>query len=160
MLIDHLGLGGAELLLGHFARVAPSQDIRLSVACLKRADDDLAERRLRDAGVEPVVLDAPERIGVQALRTVYRHVASLNPDLLHTHLGISDTLGSLAARALGVPAVSSIHAMAWTGGNARSRARVRLMAFARRRGVRVIAVSESARTDTDGTDGTLRIGSQ
>jgi glycosyltransferase involved in cell wall biosynthesis len=71
---------------------------------------------------------------------------------VHTHLGLADVVGTLAARSLGVPAVSTIHLVAGqpTGRPAdqtrRARARMRLAALVRRRaGARVIAVSEAAR---------------
>ena len=145
-LIDHLALGGAEMLLGQFAAAAPSAGIRLSVACLTQRDGNPAAEPLRAAGIDPVSLDTPERLGLRALREIRRHISTTRPDLVHTHLGTSDCLGSLAARSLHVPAVSSIHAMAWSG-DVRSRARLALYAVAMRYGsVRVITVSDSARS--------------
>jgi glycosyltransferase involved in cell wall biosynthesis len=145
-LIDHFGRGGAELLLGQFAAAAPDAGIRLSVACLKQAEDNPAAQRLRDLGLQPVILELPERLGLRALRGVGNLIASVRPDIVHTHLGTSDLLGGLAAWLLRVPAVSTIHAMSWQDGYSRARVRLALMAFARRRGAaRIIAVSESAR---------------
>jgi glycosyltransferase involved in cell wall biosynthesis len=78
-------------------------------------------------------------------RLVRDHLASLQPDLLHTHLGYSDLLGGLAARSLGVPNVSTIHVMEW-GGSPRGKAKERLMFLARRHcATKVITVSEAAR---------------
>jgi glycosyltransferase involved in cell wall biosynthesis len=144
-LIDHLALGGAELMLGNFAAGAPASGIDLSVACLNEGDGNPAAQRLRAAGVEPVTLNVPERLGVAAVRAVRRHVAEVGPDLVHTHLGSSDVLGSVAAASLGVPAVSTLHAMAW-GSGAKARAKFTVSALARRWCAdRVIAVSESSR---------------
>jgi glycosyltransferase involved in cell wall biosynthesis len=132
-------------MLGHFAAAAPAGGIGLSVACLAEADGNPAAEPLRAVGVEPVVLDVPERLGLAALRGVRSHIAHVKPDLVHTHLGSSDLIGSLAARSLGVPAVSTLHAMAWPLG-ARARARAVLSLVARRYcASRVIAVSDSAR---------------
>lgn len=73
------------------------------------------------------------------------HVRRVSPDLLHTHLGYADLLGGLAARSLGIPAVSTLHVMEWKG-SFRDDTKTRLMALARRRCAgRVIAVSEAAR---------------
>jgi glycosyltransferase involved in cell wall biosynthesis len=144
-LIDHLALGGAEMLLGQFAAAAPAAGIQLSVACLGERNGNPAAETLRAAGIEPVVLDAPERLGVRALLAVRSHVAEVRPDIVHTHLGSSGLLGSLAARSLGIPAVVSEHTMAW-GRDARTRARLKLGALAQRRGAaRIITVSEAAR---------------
>jgi len=84
-------------------------------------------------------------LGRSDRRRVRDHIASVGPDLLHTHLGYADLLGGLAARSLGVPSVSTIHVMSW-GGSSRDRAKERLMFLARRhRAAKVIAVSEAAR---------------
>ena len=39
------------------------------------------------------------------------HLAQSEPDVLHTHLGYSDVLGGFAARSLGFPTVSTLHAI-------------------------------------------------
>jgi len=144
-LIDHLALGGAEMLLSQFAGAAPGAGIRLSVTCLSDRDGNPAAKPLRAAGIEPVILDTPQRLGLRSLLAVRRHVAEVEPDIVHTHLGSAGVLGSLAARSLGVPAIASIHAMAWSS-DMSTRARLKLGAFARRHGAaRVITVSEAAR---------------
>jgi glycosyltransferase involved in cell wall biosynthesis len=147
VLIDHLALGGAEILVSQFAAVAPVAGIRLEVTCLTDGDGNPAAQPLRAAGIEPVVLHVPERLGPGALHRVRRHLAATRPDIVHTHLGTSDVLGSIAARSLGLHAVSTIHAMAWKRGG-QARARLALAATARRHGAaRIIAVSNSARNE-------------
>jgi glycosyltransferase involved in cell wall biosynthesis len=144
-LIDHLALGGAEMLLGQFAAAAPAAGIRLSVSCLWELRGNPAAKPLRAAGIEPVVLDAPPRLGLPALVMVRRHVADLKPDIVHTHLGSAGFLGSLAARSLRVPSVASIHAISQPS-DLRSRGLLKLGAAARRHGAaRIITVSEAAR---------------
>ena len=144
-LIDHLALGGAEMLLGQFAAAAPAAGIRLSVTCLVERDGNPSSTPLRAAGIEPMVLNTPQRLGLAALLAVRRHIADLDPDIVHTHLGSAGFLGSLAARTLRVPSVSSIHAIS-APSDLRSRARTKLGVVARRRGAaRVITVSEAAR---------------
>ena len=90
MLIDHLALGGAEMLLGQFAAAAPRAGLSLSVACLTELDGSPAAAPLREAGVDPVFLDVPERLGLRALLEVRRHIADVRPDIVHTHLGTTD----------------------------------------------------------------------
>jgi glycosyltransferase involved in cell wall biosynthesis len=145
VLIDHLALGGAELLLGQFARAAPSAGIRVSVASLRERDGNPAAAQLRAAGVDPVNLEIRPRLGPRSLLQVRRHIGRVRPDLVHTHLGTADTLGSIAGRSLGVPVVSSIHAAAREAGVG-TRARLTVHALARRHGAaRIVAVSEGAR---------------
>jgi glycosyltransferase involved in cell wall biosynthesis len=144
-LIDHLALGGAEMLLAQFAAGAPVASIRLSVACLAEVDGNPAADPLRKAGIEPVLLHTPRRLGVGALSAVRRHVAAVGPDIVHTHLGSAGLLGSVAAWSLRTPAVVSVHAMAWSG-DIHTRARLKLGAFAQRRcAARIVTVSEAAR---------------
>ena len=143
-IIDHLALGGAEMMLGRFAEAAPGADIDLSITCLRKGSGNPAAAQLRAVGIEPVVLGI-DRLRPRQLSALKHHIAQTRPDVVHTHLGSSDLLGSLAARSLGVPAISTIHAMEWTG-NARSRIKDELTARARRQGAsRIIAVSNSAR---------------
>ncbi len=143
--IDHLVLGGAEMLLGQFAAAAPRAGIRLQVAHLDDDDGSPAAESLLAAGVEPVHLDVHGRPGRRHLRAMRRHIRAVKPDIVHTHLGTSDLVGCVAARSLGVPAVCTIHAVTQRH---RGIARAKDAAFALSRrycAARVIAVSDSAR---------------
>lgn len=143
--VDSLGAGGAELLVADFARVAPQAGIRLTVGALRGERDSPAAVRLRATGVEPELVPVSSLLRRADARRVRDHVERLAPDIVHTHLGYADVLAGRAARALGIPAVSTIHAD-WWGGSLRERVRHRVMAAVRRRcAVRVIAVSESAK---------------
>jgi glycosyltransferase involved in cell wall biosynthesis len=144
-LIDSLTRGGAEMLLADLAAGAAAADIRFSVGYLSDEDGSPAAVRLRERGVEPVLVPVSGLVKPSAFRDVRRHLADVRPDLLHTHLGYSDAIGGAAARSLRIPTVSSIHLMAWES-DLRERARLRLMAAVRRRcAARVITVSEAAR---------------
>lgn len=145
-LIDSLRVGGAEMLLAEFAPVARTVGVDLSVGYLSGEQDSLAALRLRANGIEPVFVPLGSLKDPSALRRVRRHLASVAPDLLHTHLEYADLVGGLVARSLRIPAVSTLHAAEWPSGG-RSGARSRLAALVRRRcAARVIAVSASART--------------
>jgi glycosyltransferase involved in cell wall biosynthesis len=143
--IDHLALGGAEMLLGQFAAAAPRAGIRLRVAYLEDSDGSPSAEPLRALGIEPVDLEVSGRPGGRHLHAMRSHIREVRPDLVHTHLGTADLVGGLAARSLGVPAVSTIHAVVrrepGTGA-----AKQAAFALGRRTcAARVITVSESAR---------------
>lgn len=143
--IDHLAMGGAEMLLGQFAAAAPRAGIRLHVACFEHSDGSPAAEPLRALGIEPVHFDLPGRPSAGQLRAMRAHIRELEPDIVHTHLGGADLIGGLAARTLGVPAVCTIHQIAQRAAGAR---RVKDMAFTLGRrfcDARVITVSDSAR---------------
>ncbi len=151
-LIDSLSWGGAETLLADLAAGAPSAGIELSVGYLLERDGSPAAAALRERGIEPCHVPAGRLIDARALGRVRSHLRTLAPDVVHTHLQMADVQGTLAARSLGIPAVSTLHLVAGqpTGtasdAGARGRARARLAAAVRRRaGARVLAVSDAAR---------------
>ncbi|HWD11537.1 MAG TPA: glycosyltransferase family 4 protein [Solirubrobacteraceae bacterium] len=151
-MIDSLTWGGAEMLLGDLAAGAPAAGIELSVGYLNEIDGSPAAVRLREHGVEPVLVPVRRMLEPAGLPRLRRHLALVRPDIVHTHLTLADALGTLAARSLEIPAVSTIHLLAGkpTGrpldNGARGRARARLVGLVRRRaGARVIAVSDAAR---------------
>ncbi|HEX8121475.1 MAG TPA: glycosyltransferase [Solirubrobacteraceae bacterium] len=143
-IIDSLTWGGAEMLLGDFAAGAPAAGLDLSVAYLQGVDESPAAARLLAQGVEPELVGITLLHDPRGAARVLRHVRRIRPDIVHTHLGYADLLGGLSARALRIPSFSTLHVMAWdeTG---RDAVKNRLMAAARRRAHRVIAVSEAAR---------------
>lgn len=148
VLIDSLTWGGAESLLGDLAVGAPAAGIELSVGYLQDVDDSPMAPRLRERGVEPECAGVRKLADLESLRRVRRQLADARPDVVHTHLGSSDLLGTIAARSLGLPAVSTIHLVLRRngGGPRKEQVKERLMALARRRGgARVIAVSDAAR---------------
>ncbi|MGZ6588115.1 MAG: glycosyltransferase family 4 protein, partial [Solirubrobacteraceae bacterium] len=140
-LIDHFVMGGAESQLTRFALAAAGSGIRLSIACLEERDGNPAAAPLVEHGIAPANLNLTGRHGPRSVQAVRRHIAAVRPQIVHTHLGTSDMLGGLAARSLGVPAVSTIHASSWgPGANARRR-------LVRACATRIIAVSDSARQE-------------
>ncbi|WP_320672288.1 glycosyltransferase family 4 protein [Patulibacter defluvii] len=145
-LIDYLGFGGAEAVLAELAAVAPSVGIRLTVGCLSREHiDGGAGRRIVDAGIAPEYLGTSTLIGRADRARVQAHLERVRPDVLHTHLDYADVLGGLAARRLGLPAVSTWHSAAILPG-LRTRAVGALSARVRRRASRrIVTVSEAAR---------------
>lgn len=144
-MIDALGAGGAELLLAELASAAPAAGIELTAAGLKEGPNLEAAARLRERGVEPYFVPITSLLSPSDLMRVRRHLAEVRPDVLHTHLGNADLLGGVAARLLGIPTVSTVHAD-WWGGDRRLRTKLWLMARARRHcAAQVLAVSESSR---------------
>jgi glycosyltransferase involved in cell wall biosynthesis len=140
------------MLLSDLAAGAPSAGIELSVGYLKDIDGNPAARGLRARGIEPELVPVGRMLEPGAIPRLRRHLVRVRPDVVHTHLGLTDVLGTVAARSLGLPSVSTVHLVAGqpTGrpseASARGSARARLAALARRHaGRRVIAVSDAAR---------------
>jgi glycosyltransferase involved in cell wall biosynthesis len=152
VLIDSLSWGGAEALLADFVQGAQDADIRVTVGYMAGRSE--AAGKLRRLGIEPELVPIRSLLGRAGRRLVKDHVAAHSPDLVHTHLGYSDFFGGLAARSLGIPAVSTLHIMEWAP-TLRDRVKSLILAWARRRcAYRVIAVSEAQRQNylTSGWD--------
>jgi glycosyltransferase involved in cell wall biosynthesis len=113
----------------------------LEVACLQELLGNPAAAPLYELGLAPVNLNLTGPHGPRSLGAVRRHIARVRPQVVHTHLGTSDVIGSVAARSLAIPAVSTIHAASW---DRRLGPRRRLVKHC---AARVIAVSETARRD-------------
>jgi glycosyltransferase involved in cell wall biosynthesis len=144
-LIDSLGVGGAELLLPELARVAPDYGIDLHVTGLNFRNPSPAAERLRRQGVEPTTVPIKSILGPPDIRRVRNEIARVAPDIVHTHLGNADFVGGLAARSLGIPFLSTIHADRWIAGR-KLKLKLDLMARVRRHCAdTVIAVSESSK---------------
>jgi glycosyltransferase involved in cell wall biosynthesis len=146
VLVDTLGAGGAEFLLADYAAAAPRVGVEAAVTALKPlTPSSPAADRLRSRGLEPGAVPVTSMVHPRSILAVRRHLAADPPDLVHTHLSTADYVGGLAARSLGLPLVSTIHAD-WFGVSRADRARSWLAARARRHcAATVIAVSESAR---------------
>jgi glycosyltransferase involved in cell wall biosynthesis len=144
ILIDSLEPGGAQNLLPGFAIAASRAGVDVRVSYLRDYGGPIAA--LEEAGIEPVCIGTSSLLGRADRAAVREHLSQSNPDVLHTHLGYSDVLGGFAARSLGIPAVSTLHAITWSTGPVRNRVKDRLQATVRRRcATRVIAVCEAVR---------------
>jgi glycosyltransferase involved in cell wall biosynthesis len=137
------------MLLADLAGGAPAAGIELSVGYLKDSDENPAAARLRAAGVEPSLIRVTRMLDPGSLRRVRASIRAAAPDVVHTHLPTADVLGALAARSLGLPAVSTIHLIdraVTDPPGLRTELKGRLAARVRRHAdARVIAVSDAAR---------------
>jgi glycosyltransferase involved in cell wall biosynthesis len=143
--IDHLALGGAETLLGQFAAAAPRAGIRLRVACLEDLDGNPSAEPLRAAGIEPTNLNLSGRPSSRHVRAMRRHIRTVRPDIVHTHLGSADLVAGIASRSLGVPTVSTVHAIAQRRAGIDQAKQTVFMLSQRCCAARVIVVSDGAR---------------
>lgn len=146
-LIHALAVGGAELLLGEFAKAAPRAGIDLTVGYFRDQAGSPAADRLRSVGVEPQLVPVSGMLNPAGHRRLRSHLRTIGPDIVHTHIGSADFLGGIASRLLGIPTLSTLHGVQWSFSGRRTRLQTAIMSMARRRCAdRVVAVSESARS--------------
>ena len=145
-LIDGLGPGGAEQLMTSLLNFFDRERFEMRVCALQDRGSNLITQKLEQMGI-PV-----DFIYIERLRNplnIFRILAYLQkhkPDILHTQLEFSDTLGSIAARLLGIPSVSTVHTIENPSVRTRTYWRHQLRWFALRHfSTRVIAVSKKAR---------------
>jgi glycosyltransferase involved in cell wall biosynthesis len=94
---------------------------------------------LRDAGIPAIFLELPGRSYFAERRAIERICRAVDADVLHTHGYRPDVIDSGAARALGIPRVSTVHG--FTGGGWCDRLYERLQLNTLRRFDAVIAVA-------------------
>lgn len=111
IVIDSLGLGGAENLLTVLAGSAASAGLELHVASLTPSSLGRValQKQMHDAGLTTSFLDVPRLLHPAAVTAVGREIRRVGADVVHAHLGYSAILAPLAARALRRGSVSSLH---------------------------------------------------
>lgn len=108
-LIDSLTLGGAESLVGPFARALDPRRFCLQVAFLKRIGGNPFEAPLRAQGIPCLGLEARNLRDLGALRRLVRLVRAGSIDLIHAHLTYASIFGLLAGRITGRPCLVTLH---------------------------------------------------
>ncbi len=136
------GFGGAETVVAALSRglVSRGHGVRVAATLQPGAEEPGFLGALRGSGVEVDALRVPAR-GYPAERRGVRDIArSWGADVLHTHGYRSDLVGLSAARAAGIPAVTTVHG--FTGGDLKNRCYQWLQRRSFRRFDAVVAVSE------------------
>jgi len=111
IVIDSLGLGGAENLLAVLAGAAPAAGLDLHVASLTPSSMGRLALQpvLAEAGLSTSFLDISRLASPGAVPRIARAVRELGADVVHAHLGYSAILAPMAARIAGVRAAATLH---------------------------------------------------
>ncbi|MBV9660139.1 MAG: glycosyltransferase family 4 protein [Acidimicrobiales bacterium] len=146
VVIDSLGLGGAERLLVAFATAASSAGLDVEVASISSSEDPRNEMlvELRTVGIEPQFLGIPRLLSARAVPKLVQAIRTSGCDVVHAHLEYAATLATPAARLAGKPIVSTFHhvpsgRLSWRGA-----VRERLAVAVASRGQRTIFVSRAS----------------
>jgi glycosyltransferase involved in cell wall biosynthesis len=103
------GIGGSERHLLELLPSLVSTGVEVRMCVLGAGAYALFSDALRDRGVDVDVLPAGPDVNPLLVGKIARRIRAFAPDLVHTHLIHADLHGQVAARLMGVPAISSIH---------------------------------------------------
>jgi glycosyltransferase involved in cell wall biosynthesis len=103
------GVGGSERHLEALVRELPRRGVETRMAVLAAGDAERFLARLRAQGTDAVRIPAGPDVNPALIARLWREIRRYRPHLVHTHLIHADVHGQPAARAAGVPAISSAH---------------------------------------------------
>lgn len=142
-IIDALGWGGAQKLLLTFAETANQRGIETIVISLRtdKNKSDIPEM-LKARGAKVITLSYQKIFDPRTLPVLISLLKNEQADIVHTHLSHANILGCLAAKAVNVPAVATLHNTRNSeAGNLNLRFRIERFCL-RNMATRVIAVGE------------------
>lgn len=141
-LIDTGGPGGAETVFLRVATGLSSGRFR-SLAAVGR--DDWLAARLRESGLEPLILPASGSLNLKYLRSLVRLIRDADIDLVLAHLYGSAVYASLAGMITRTPVVSVLHGQSDV--NLEERFAAAKAAIVRRGSRKIVCVSENLRDE-------------
>ncbi|HXV98249.1 MAG TPA: glycosyltransferase, partial [Anaerolineae bacterium] len=145
-LIDSLGLGGAERLLVNYLPYFNTAHFQPRVCALQVKNGNPIAADIRRLGVPVDFVPLHHLRDPLGLPRLVRYLRRQGADLLHTQLEFADTLGSMAAKMLRLPSVTTLHTLNTPDQGTRRYWRHQLQWWSLRHFCdRVVAVSEEAR---------------
>lgn len=146
-LIDSLGPGGAEQLMPAMMKRFKDVGFNIRVCVLQTRAGNPIAADLKRIGLPVDLIPVPNLRYPLNLFRILRYFRFHRPQLVHTQLEFSDILGTLAARILGIPSVSTIHILDKSAEKKSKAMRLKLRWFMLEKFCsRIIAVSEKTRS--------------
>src|SRR5215211_621078 len=146
-MIDGLGPGGAEQLMPATLKHLKDAGYNIRICALQvRSGNPIAEE-LTLIGIPVDLIPVPTLRHPLNLFRILRYLRRYQPQILHTQLEFSDILGTVAARILGIPTVSTLHTLDTFEEKKSATWRLKLRWFVLRNFCKkILAVSEKTRT--------------
>jgi glycosyltransferase involved in cell wall biosynthesis len=110
-MIDRLGPGGAEQLMPTILTNLVKQGFKIRVCVLRVRHGNPIAHELERLGLPVDLVLVPNLRHPFNLFRILRYLRKHRPQLLHTQLEFSDILGTIAAKLLGIPCVSTLHTL-------------------------------------------------
>jgi glycosyltransferase involved in cell wall biosynthesis len=107
--IDTLNMGGAQRLLVTFAKESRELPLTMRLASLRNDEHSSIASQLATLDVKIDTFPSSRLLSPVRIRRLANWFRRERPDVIHTHLTYSNIAGLLAARAVGIPVVSTLH---------------------------------------------------
>lgn len=108
-IIDSLGPGGAENITLSLMKNFDKEKFDLRVCVLQVREENPIAKKLEQASIPVDLVSVPTLRHPTNLPKIISYLLKYRPQLVHTQLEFSDILGSLGAKLLGIPSVSTLH---------------------------------------------------
>jgi len=153
-LIDVLGMGGAERLLALILKYLSTERYETRVCVFRQIYGNPVADTIRQLGIPVDLLPLKRLRDPSAIPRLLKYCREHQFDLIHAQLDAASTLGSIAARLMHIPNVSTVHILSSPAEKVRGRIRQKLLWFVQRYFCdRIIAVSEITRRHFIGISG-------
>jgi glycosyltransferase involved in cell wall biosynthesis len=110
-MIDRLGPGGAEQLMPTILTNLVKEGFNIRVCVLRVRHENPIAHELERLGLPVDLVLVPNLRHPFNLFRILRYLRKHHPQILHTQLEFSDILGTIAAKLLGIPCVSTLHTL-------------------------------------------------
>lgn len=145
-LIDSLGVGGAERLLVTYLACLQTMGFSVRVCTFGVRQGNPIADDIRKLGVEVDFLRIPLLRDISAIPRLMRYLRQQGAALVHTQLEFADSWGTVAARLLGLPTVSTQHTLEDPQKGTKAYRRLKVHRWVLRNlATKIIAVSEETR---------------
>jgi len=145
-MIDGLGPGGAEQLMLSILKTFKADGFNVRVCALQIKSGNPISAELNRIGLSVDLVPIPNLRHPLNLIRILRYLLEHRPQILHTQLEFSDILGTLAAKLLGIPTISTLHTLDELDENKTGSWRLKIRWLVLRKFTdRIIAVSEKTR---------------
>jgi len=145
-MIDGLGPGGAEQLMLSILKSLKEEGLNIRVCALQIKSGNPVSAELNRIGLPVDLVPIPNLRHPLNLLRILRYLLEHRPQILHTQLEFSDILGTLAAKLLGIPTISTLHTLDEPDENRTGSWRLRIRWMILKKFTdRIIAVSEKTR---------------
>lgn len=109
VVIDSLGVGGAQALLPTFLRHVDRSRFDIRILALDATPANHIQTDVREAGVELIQWQGRRLFSVGRIREIARAIEERDVDIVHSHLLYSNVQASIAAKLTGRPVVATLH---------------------------------------------------